>query len=69
MRLPVRTRPTPTHEGGRMDIDKLERLLVEGARIDGSHHKQWYLMQALKIVSPESFQYEIVTETEPGVAP
>lgn len=52
-----------------MDIDELERLLVLGVNTDGAQHKQWCLMQALRLVSPEAHQYERSFETDEGVAP
>lgn len=52
-----------------MDTDKLEELLVLGVQTDGAQHKQWCLMQCLKIVSPEAYQYEQSFEQDEGVPP
>lgn len=29
------------------EFERLEKLLVDGLRTDGGHHKQWYLEQIL----------------------
>lgn len=52
-----------------MDTDELERLLVQGINTDRTPHKQWCLMQALKIVSPETYQYELSFEVDEGIEP
>jgi len=33
-------------------IEEIRKLALEGLDCDGSHHKQWYLEEILKIVIP-----------------
>ena len=53
-----------------MNEDELLALIETGIHTDGAHHKQWCLMQILKLVNPEHYDYvrsfEVVDE---GIEP
>lgn len=40
----------------RKENQELLDLLLEGIGIDGARHKQWYLTQAIKKVSPSTWK-------------
>lgn len=35
--------------------DEIAKLLLEGLTTDGAHHKQWYLAQALRVLTGDEF--------------
>ncbi len=48
-------------------ITQIHNLCLEGLETDGAHHKQWYLEQILKIISPGINIDEL--DCEKGIAP
>ena len=46
-----------------MEMNKIFNLLLDGAIFDGSHHKQYYIKQALiEITGSEDKIYELLAE-------
>ncbi len=38
------------------EIGAVRQALVSGAMTDGAHHKQYYIVQALREIDPETFE-------------
>ena len=52
------------------DKEHLIDLLIEVGGIEGAHHKQWALDQALRVLMGESYEYlHLVQEWDQGIAP
>jgi hypothetical protein len=56
------------------NIDKAKELMIDGLLIDGGHHKQWYLEEALKALGVDLTELAaelkpLDYEWEPGIAP
>jgi two-component SAPR family response regulator len=50
-------------------IDEAIELLKEGGTIDGAHHKQYYITQALKALLGDEFDKHVdISMWEKGVA-
>lgn len=51
------------------DKERIIELLAEGLQIDGAHHKQWYLNEALTLLDEETAEDVEKWTGDTGIAP
>lgn len=47
------------------EIGAVRQALVSAAMTDGAHHKQYYIVQALREIDPETFEGAVLDEGVP----